>query len=284
MAGRDKSLTAARVVIVSPLGRALLGSGQQWHAGGAEIIAVASPYEAAAELIASPAAALVVDLRLMGPRHLRLLEIARSGGAELLAVGPLPPGMTAEDLSGVRLLARADLPAALLQLLQRKPSVHPDVTPGPVAAGPAIDGKGNDGTSHVGRGGDGRSAVPAPSASLHGEYTEDTLSDSDPSAAAEEPPDAAPPREPDELEQRILRKLDELEQSQQTSSMIGDGPAEGRYEPVAPQPPEAQVAEQPQEPSRTSPPPASRHQQAPDENVRNILTDQELRALLGDDK
>jgi hypothetical protein len=109
---------------------------------GVECVAVQSAYEAAAELVAGdanraaapnwagpangdrshPAAtgavlALVVDLRLMSPRHLRLLQIARERDVELLAVGGIPSGLTPEDLSGVRLVARADLKAALEKLL-----------------------------------------------------------------------------------------------------------------------------------------------------------------------
>jgi hypothetical protein len=80
---------------------------------GAECVVVQSPYEAAAELVAGPAIALVVDLRLMSPRHLRLLQIGRERNVELLAVGGVPAGLTPEDLSGVRLVARADLKAAL---------------------------------------------------------------------------------------------------------------------------------------------------------------------------
>jgi hypothetical protein len=107
---------AQRVVILSPDGalRAALGR----PPGEAECIPVASPYEAAAELIAAPALAIVIDLRLMGPGHLRLLQIARERGVEMLAMGGIPSGLTAEDLSGVRLLARADLKAAMEKLLQ----------------------------------------------------------------------------------------------------------------------------------------------------------------------
>lgn len=75
-----------------------------------------SGYEAAAELLAARAEALVVDLRLLGGKHLRLLEIARTQGVEILAVGSLPIGMTAEDLSGVRLISRRDLGGALAAL------------------------------------------------------------------------------------------------------------------------------------------------------------------------
>jgi hypothetical protein len=82
-----------------------------------ECIRVQSAYEAAAEMIAAPTMAVVIDLRLMNPRHLRLLQIARERGVEMLAVGGIPSGLTAEDLSGVRLTARADLKAVLDGLL-----------------------------------------------------------------------------------------------------------------------------------------------------------------------
>ncbi len=102
-----------------------------WSAGGpgvGAIVRVASGYEAAAELLAAPAAALVVDLRLLGGKHLGLLEIARSLAVEVLAVGALPIGMTADDLSGVRLIARCDLADAL---------VGPAAPPEPVDQAPA---------------------------------------------------------------------------------------------------------------------------------------------------
>ena len=72
-----------------------------------------SAYEAAAAILAAPTAALVLDLRLMPQRHLRLLEIARRMDVEILAVGAVPAGLTSEDLSGVRLMARGDLLKAL---------------------------------------------------------------------------------------------------------------------------------------------------------------------------
>ena len=107
---------APRAVVLWPDGAvrsAVAGGGE-----GPECIFVASAYEAAAELIAAPALAIVIDLRLMGPRHLRLLQIARERRVEMLAVGSIPSGLTAEDLSGIRLLARADVKAALEKLLQ----------------------------------------------------------------------------------------------------------------------------------------------------------------------
>jgi hypothetical protein len=67
---------------------------------------VTSPYEAAAELLAEPPLAIVVDLRCLTPGDLPLIEMARQRGLEVLAVGAVPLGVTTTDLSGVRLSAR----------------------------------------------------------------------------------------------------------------------------------------------------------------------------------
>jgi hypothetical protein len=110
-------LSIPRVVVLSPesLRPVLANLG-----ANVECVSVANPYEAAAEIIASPAMAVVIDLRLMAPRHLRLLQIARAQGAELLAVGAIPAGLSAEDLSGVRLTARAELKAVLEAILKTR--------------------------------------------------------------------------------------------------------------------------------------------------------------------
>ncbi|MCD6365269.1 MAG: hypothetical protein J7M14_05285 [Planctomycetes bacterium] len=82
-------------------------------------VSVRSAYEAAAEILAGPAVAMIVDLRILSPRNLRLLEIARDLNVELLAVGALPLHMTADDLSGVRLLSRRDIIGALETALSK---------------------------------------------------------------------------------------------------------------------------------------------------------------------
>jgi hypothetical protein len=118
--GVDNRTPVPRVVRLSPEPLTPVAAPVAAPPGGPamECVTVGSPYEAAAELIAAPAAAIVIDLRLMGPRHLRLLQIARQRGVEILAVGGMPGGLSVEDLSGVRLIARADLPRALRRLLE----------------------------------------------------------------------------------------------------------------------------------------------------------------------
>jgi len=74
---------------------------------------VTSPYEAAAELLAEPTIAMVIDLRCLTPGDLPLIEMARQRGLEVLAVGAVPLGITTTDLSGVRLAARDHLSSLL---------------------------------------------------------------------------------------------------------------------------------------------------------------------------
>ncbi len=95
------------------------------HAGslgkGAEYVRAGSGYEAAAELLASPAVALVIDLSLLTERHRGLLRVARETGTDVLGVGELPAGCSAEDLRGVRLISPEDLPS-ILRTAAKKPA------------------------------------------------------------------------------------------------------------------------------------------------------------------
>jgi hypothetical protein len=79
-------------------------------------------YEAAAELLAQPAMALLIDLSRLTPPHRKLLHVARRLGVEVLGVGAFPPGLSASDLSGMRLISLDDLPSELRILLQRAES------------------------------------------------------------------------------------------------------------------------------------------------------------------
>jgi hypothetical protein len=83
---------------------------------------VTGPYEAAAELLCESAVALVVDLRCLSPNDLPLIEMARQKGLEILAVGSLPLGISAADLSGARLASRDHLSLLLDELIDSLPS------------------------------------------------------------------------------------------------------------------------------------------------------------------
>ena len=105
MDGNHNGRGTPRVVVLS---RRAVPNG-----AGARTVPVASAYEAAAEILAAPAAVLVIDLGLVRPRDGRLVEIARQMAVEVLATGPLPAGLSADELSGVRLVAERDLPEAI---------------------------------------------------------------------------------------------------------------------------------------------------------------------------
>ena len=130
MEGSNATGQAVRVVVLSrgasPSGASL----EHLCADGARCVRVSSAYEAAAELLAAPTRAIVIELSLLHGRHTRLLEIARDLEVEMLGVGSLPAGTSADDLSGLRLLARAELPAALSALTaglpETTPAAHPE--------------------------------------------------------------------------------------------------------------------------------------------------------------
>jgi hypothetical protein len=103
-------------------------------AGELALTCVPTAYEAAAELLASPTLAMVVDLRALGSRHARLLEIARQLGVEMLAVGPIPAWAGEEALSTVRIVSRMDLPAALRRLVEMDRLCRSEMDQAPVAA------------------------------------------------------------------------------------------------------------------------------------------------------
>jgi len=101
----------------------------------AQILCVDTAYEAASEILVAPTAALVIDLCLLGQEQLGLLGVAREMGTEILAIGSIPTGLSAEDLSGVRLTAKSDLSSALDSLDKANPCRR---TP-PLAPTPTYD-------------------------------------------------------------------------------------------------------------------------------------------------
>jgi hypothetical protein len=80
---------------------------------GREVVRVASAYEAAAELLDGGVRVLVIDLRALTDRHVRLLDVAREMGVEMLAVGALPAHLSSDELNGVRLIAHDQLDQAV---------------------------------------------------------------------------------------------------------------------------------------------------------------------------
>jgi len=90
-----------------------------------------TPFEAAAEILAEPTDALVVDLDSLPPGHLGLLTVARRTGTTMILTGKLRVDMDAETLSGARLVARYELADAIASLSPdaRRPDAKVTLTP-----------------------------------------------------------------------------------------------------------------------------------------------------------
>lgn len=91
---------------------------------GLRTVEVESGYEALAEMLTATAAVLVVELSLLSPRHVRLVEAARQRGVDVLGLGGLHPNVSVAALSGVRLVSSDDLAAAVERLAAAAASEH----------------------------------------------------------------------------------------------------------------------------------------------------------------
>ncbi len=120
---------AYRVVILAE--RELFASDAETIQAGVVFNYASSGYEAAAELLAEPADALVLDLTRLNKKHLKLLDIARQGGAELLGMGNggFPEGFCADDLNGMRLGSAALVRKNVLALAGQKNAISHSVEP-----------------------------------------------------------------------------------------------------------------------------------------------------------
>ena len=83
---------------------------------GVQCVCVTSANEAAAEILGAKAVALLVDLRATGWREARVLQIAHEMNLEILAFSP---ETNCDDLSGLKLVAGHDIPAAIKHALER---------------------------------------------------------------------------------------------------------------------------------------------------------------------
>jgi len=83
---------------------------------GWDCVCAGSGRLAVAELLADPTSVLAIDLRVLCRRVLPMLEVARRESVTMLGTGPLPRGMTAEQLSGITLVASAQFSEALGRL------------------------------------------------------------------------------------------------------------------------------------------------------------------------
>lgn len=80
---------------------------------GWQIIRVATGFEAAAEILASPVTALLIDLRAMSDIHRRLLELAERLEVQSLAIVGNGLGTNEPALTHLRRVALEDIPTVL---------------------------------------------------------------------------------------------------------------------------------------------------------------------------
>ncbi len=82
-----------------------------------KLLRPASGYEAAAEMLSSPVAALLVDLGRITAAHVGLLALAGRRATPTIAYGTISTGLRHVDLSGFELVTCEQAPAAVAELL-----------------------------------------------------------------------------------------------------------------------------------------------------------------------
>ena len=113
---------AYRVVILASKGE--LPRDPEMVRGGVECVYLSSPYTAAAEFLAEPADALVINFSVFEKKQLKLLDLSRREGLELFGIGNgrFPEGFCADDLNGIRLGSAELIRDNILTLARNKNS------------------------------------------------------------------------------------------------------------------------------------------------------------------
>ncbi len=105
-----------------------------------ELVRVRSGYEAAAEMLSAPTAALLVDLGRIGPTHLPLLALARKLEMPVVAFGTISADLPTGDIRQLTLVSPPGVSAALadaLHLAEPEPVAEAAVEAPP--AEPAVE-------------------------------------------------------------------------------------------------------------------------------------------------
>lgn len=116
MSSSPGSSRAERIVALLPPG-ASAPEVPDW----VEVVITASGYEAAAELLAAPAAALVLDLGRITDAHRPLLTLAAGMKIPVVAFGTVRAAMGGERLAGLHLATRASAADVLASVLSEAP-------------------------------------------------------------------------------------------------------------------------------------------------------------------
>lgn len=120
MAGMINPSQTVRVIGLLPAGSTALTAGgltaliedESFH-----LVRVASGYEAAAELLAEPSSALLVDLAMLTAGHGPLLKLAAEQNVPVVAFGTVTSALDGSVLSGARLVGAGQAADALQALL-----------------------------------------------------------------------------------------------------------------------------------------------------------------------
>jgi len=116
MVGRDTDSPPLRAVLLSS-DPGLRAGTPRLRADGWRTVPAATGYDAAAEILATDIAALLVDLRSLTPPHAGLLGLAKRKQVPVLGIfGPVPPAMSGEASDALRCVDVADVPAILASL------------------------------------------------------------------------------------------------------------------------------------------------------------------------
>ena len=107
-----QTTSAAKVVLFARADRPLRAAAGR----AAGVVVVPTAYEAAAELLAGPTAALVVELPLLTPYHCRLLRLAGDLGVAVLGVGAARRTIRCADLHPLRQVGLEELGERLAEI------------------------------------------------------------------------------------------------------------------------------------------------------------------------
>jgi len=130
LAGKMDPSRKARVIGLLPAGSTVLTAG-----GFFRLVRVGSGYEAAGELLAEPASALLVDLAMLTSGHGPLLKLAAELNVPVVAFGTVTSALDGSVLDGVHLLGAEQVADTLRNLVDGEAGGEkPAAAPAPSAA------------------------------------------------------------------------------------------------------------------------------------------------------
>ncbi len=128
MAGKADPSRMACVIGLLPAGSVPIISGLTTD-GFFRLVRVGSGYEAAAELLAEPASALLVDLSMLTVRHKPLLKLAGKLNVPVVAFGTVSSAIDGSALAGIHLVGAEQAGETLRNLVTGEVVAEPAAGP-----------------------------------------------------------------------------------------------------------------------------------------------------------